>query len=184
VVQTDEKGFYSFPVECGKTYYVRAEKEDYQTKEGSVKSRIYSGNKEYPIVLEKRIKAIGVGTDLAKTLDIPIIYFDLDKSYIREDASFELAKVLVVMQEYPEMKIEVRSHTDSRQTVKYNEKLSDKRAKSTIDWLVKNGVNSVRLIGKGYGESQLVNHCADGVKCTEEEHQVNRRSEFIIVSMQ
>ena len=87
------------------------------------------------------------------------------------------------MQQYPEMKIEVRSHTDSRQTANYNEKLSDKRAKATVDWLVKNGINSVRLIGNGYGESQLVNHCADGVKCTEEEHQANRRSEFIIVSM-
>jgi outer membrane protein OmpA-like peptidoglycan-associated protein len=87
------------------------------------------------------------------------------------------------MQDFPEMKIEVRSHTDSRQTAKYNKKLSDKRAKATVAWLVKNGVDSTRIIGKGYGESQLVNHCADGVNCTEEEHQANRRSEFIIVSM-
>jgi len=107
----------------------------------------------------------------------------LDKSSIRKDAAYELAKVLAVMQEYPEMKIEVRSHTDSRQTAKYNDKLSNKRAKATVDWLVKNGINSVRLIGNGYGESQLVNNCSDGVICTEEEHQANRRSEFIIVSM-
>jgi outer membrane protein OmpA-like peptidoglycan-associated protein len=134
--------------------------------------------------LERRIKPITVGTDLAKTLDIPMIYFDLDKSYIRKDASYELAKVLTVMQQYPAMKIEVRSHTDSRQTAAYNEKLSDRRAKATVAWLVKNGINSARLIGKGYGESQLVNPCSDGVKCSEEEHQANRRSEFIIVSMQ
>ena len=135
------------------------------------------------MVLERRIKPIAVGTDLAKTLDIPLIYFDLDKSFIRKDAAYELAKVLEVMKQYPEMKIEVRSHTDSRQTTKYNKILSDKRAKSTVDWLVKNGINSVRLIGNGFGESQLVNHCAEGVKCSEEEHQANRRSEFIIVSM-
>jgi outer membrane protein OmpA-like peptidoglycan-associated protein/tetratricopeptide (TPR) repeat protein len=179
----DEKGYYSFAVDCGKTYYLRSSKEEYQTKEEKVKTKVRSGNKDFPVMLEKRIKQIAVGTDLAKTLDIPIIYFDLDKSTIRKDAAYELAKVLVVMQDFPEMKIEVRSHTDSRQTAKYNEKLSDKRAKATVAWLVKNGVDSTRIIGNGYGESQLVNHCSDGVKCTEEEHQANRRSEFIIVSM-
>lgn len=183
VVQTDAQGRYSFPVDCGKTYYVRGEKEEFLTNEVFVKTKILSGNKDLPVVLERQMKQVGVGTDLAKTLSIPIIYFDVDKSSIRADAAYELAKVLAVMQEFPEMKIEVRSHTDSRQTVKYNNRLSDKRAKATVDWLVKNGINSVRLIGNGYGESHLVNNCSDGVKCTEEEHQANRRSEFIIVSM-
>lgn len=183
VAQTDAQGRYSFAVDCSKTYYVRAEKDEYQTKEGSVKTKRFSGSKDYSIALERRIKPIAVGTDLAKILDIPMIYFDLDKSFIRKDASYELAKVLEVMQQYPEMKIEVRSHTDSRQTANYNEKLSDRRAKATVAWLVKNGINSARLIGKGYGETMLVNQCADGIKCTEEEHQVNRRSEFIIVSI-
>lgn len=183
VSQTDEKGFYRFPVDCGKMYYIRAEKDEYQTKEGSVKSKSFGSDKNFSMALEKRIKPISVGTDLAKTLDIPIIYFDLDKSVIRKDAAFELTKVLVVMQQYPEMIIDVRSHTDSRQTEQYNLKLSDKRAKATIAWLVKNGINSARLVGKGYGESQLVNKCKEGVKCTEEEHQANRRSEFIIVSI-
>jgi outer membrane protein OmpA-like peptidoglycan-associated protein len=184
VTQTDSQGRYSFAVECRKTYYVRAEKDEYQTKEGLVKTKIFSGTKDYPVDMEAKVKKVGIGTDLAKTLDIPMIYFDLDKSFIRKDASYELAKVLEVMQQNPAMKVEVRSHTDSRQTANYNEKLSDKRAKATVAWLVKNGINSARLIGKGYGESQLVNPCADGVICTEEEHQANRRSEFIIVSMQ
>jgi outer membrane protein OmpA-like peptidoglycan-associated protein/tetratricopeptide (TPR) repeat protein len=183
VVQTDEQGHFSFPVDCNKNYYVRGEKDEYLTNEIFVKSKIFSGIKEVPVVLERRLKPIGVGTDLSKTLNIPIIYFDLNKSFIRKDAAYELAKVLAVMQQFPEMKIEVRSHTDSRQTAKYNDKLSEARANATVDWLVKNGINSVRLIGKGYGESQLVNHCSDGVKCSEEEHQANRRSEFIIVSM-
>jgi outer membrane protein OmpA-like peptidoglycan-associated protein/tetratricopeptide (TPR) repeat protein len=183
VAQTDAQGRYSLPVDCGKTYYVRAEKDEYQTKEGSVKTKLFSGTKDHPVALEAKVKKVGVGTDLAKTLDIPMIYFDLDKFFIRKDASYELAKVLEVMQQNPTMKIEVRSHTDSRQTATYNEKLSDKRAKATVAWLVKNGIDSMRIIGKGYGESQLVNACADGVKCSEEEHQANRRSEFIIVSM-
>jgi outer membrane protein OmpA-like peptidoglycan-associated protein/tetratricopeptide (TPR) repeat protein len=182
-VQTDAQGRYSFPVDCGKNYYVRGEKDDYLTNEVFVKSKIFSGAKDLSIVLERRLKPIGMGTDLAKTLNIPIVYFDVDKASIRQDAAYELAKLLAVMEEYPELKIEVRSHTDSRQTAKYNEKLSDKRAKATVDWLVKKGINPVRLVGKGYGESMLVNHCSDGVNCTEEEHQANRRSEFIIVSM-
>ena len=181
---SDEKGRYNFEAVCGKTYYVRAEKLAYETKEAKVSIRNRTGKTELSLELEKRIKEVGVGTDLAKTLNIPIIYFDLDKSVIRKDAAFELEKILSVMQSNPKMKIDIRSHTDSRQTNKYNEKLSDRRAKATVEWLIKNGITSDRLTGKGYGESQLVNKCADGVKCTEEEHQVNRRSEFIIVTME
>ncbi|MNX55328.1 Outer membrane lipoprotein Omp16 precursor [compost metagenome] len=179
----DANGKYAFEVDCGKTYYVRAEKESYETKEAKATIARATGKTELALQLTKRIKPIDVGTDLAKTLDIPIIYFDLDKSVIRKDAAFELEKILAVMQQYPEMKIDVRSHTDSRQTKEYNAKLSDKRAKATIAWLVTNGIDTKRLTGKGYGETQLVNHCADGVKCTGAEHQANRRSEFIIVSM-
>jgi outer membrane protein OmpA-like peptidoglycan-associated protein/tetratricopeptide (TPR) repeat protein len=181
-VQTDAQGRYSFSVDCGKNYYVRGEKDEYLTNEVPVKSKIFSGSKELPVVLERRLKPIAIGTDLAKILNIPQIYFDLGKSSIREDAGYELAKVVAMMEEHPEIKIEVRSHTDSRQTAKYNIKLSEARAKATVDWLIKKGINSARLIGKGFGESQLLNHCSDGVECTEEEHQANRRCEFIIVS--
>jgi outer membrane protein OmpA-like peptidoglycan-associated protein len=78
------------------------------------------------------------------------------------------------------MKLDIRSHTDSRGSFKYNESLSDRRAQS-IGWLIENGVDKTRLTAKGYGESQLINKCADNVNCTAEEHQVNRRSEFIII---
>ena len=181
---SDETGRYNFEALCGKTYYVRADKMAYETTEAKVIVRNRTGKTELSLQLEKRIKEIGVGTDLAKTLNIPIIYFDLDKSAIRKDAAFELEKILSVMEANPKMKIDVRSHTDSRQTNKYNEKLSDRRAKATVEWLIKNGISSDRLTGKGYGESQLVNKCVDGVKCTEDEHQANRRSEFIIVTME
>nr|WP_315189684.1 OmpA family protein [uncultured Flavobacterium sp.] len=184
---SDENGNYSFEVVCGKTYFVRAEKLDYETKEGSINIAKTSGKSELNLALEQRIKPIGIGTDLAKTLSIPMIYFDLDKSFIRKDATFDLAKVLAVMQEYPKMKIDVRSHTDCRQTAQYNEALSNRRAKSTMAWLVKNGIEATRLTAKGYGESQLVNNCGceptNQSNCTEEQHQANRRSEFIITSM-
>lgn len=182
-VQSDEKGFYTFEVECGKTYYVRAEKDLYETKEVKINIPTNTGKTDKPIQLEKKVKPVTVGDDLAKAFGIKIIYFDLDKWNIRPDAALELEKILDVMEQYPNMKIDVRSHTDSRQTHKYNEKLSDRRAKSTMSWLVKNGINASRLTGKGYGETQLVNKCADNVQCTEEEHQANRRSEFIITAL-
>ncbi|MFH6995969.1 OmpA family protein [Flavobacterium sp. FlaQc-48] len=177
-------GTYSFDVKCNKTYHIRAVKQDYETSESPVTIQPEDNKSELNVKLEKQIKEIAVGTDLAKTLNIPIIYFDLDQSFIRKEAAFELEKVLAVMKQYPKMKIEVRSHTDSRQTEKYNMVLSNKRAKATIEWFVKRGIETNRISGKGYGESQLVNKCSDHVTCTEEEHQLNRRSEFIIVSMQ
>ncbi len=180
---SDHDGNYSFEVLCGKTYFVRAEKQGFEIKEGNISIVKTSGKSQLNLTLEQRIKPIGIGTDLAKTLNIPMIYFDLDKSVIRNNATFELAKVLAIMQEYPNMKIDIRSHTDSRQTTRYNKTLSDKRAKSTMAWLIKNGIQATRLKAKGYGESQLINKCSDGVPCTEEEHQANRRSEFVVVSM-
>ncbi|MHC0447614.1 OmpA family protein [Flavobacterium sp. 3-218] len=181
---TNADGTYNFKVDCNKKYHVRTIKENYETKEIPVTTKETAGKTEVAVPLEKRIKPIDVGTDLAKTLNIPIIYFDLDKSTITKQAAFELEKIIAVMQQYPKMKIDVRSHTDSRQTAKYNLDLSNRRAKSTMQWLTKNGINKNRLTGKGYGESQLVNKCADNVLCTEAEHQLNRRSEFIIVSME
>ena len=116
-----------------------------------------------------------------------MIYFDLDKSFIRPDAALELEKILTVMKENPTMTVDVRSHTDCRQTVAYNAALSQKRVATTIAWLVQNGIDKNRLTGKGYGESQLTNACpcepTNESTCSEEEHQLNRRSEFIITSM-
>ena len=183
-VLSDSKGSYTFSdVNCGKKYYVRASKVDYETKEIPITINKLSGNTSLPIQLEKRIKPIAVGTDLAKVLEIPIIYFDLDKATIKKESAFQLEKIVEILNQYPDLKLDIRSHTDSRQTAKYNEILSDKRAKSTIKWLVEKGIDPSRLTGKGYGETQLVNQCADGVKCSEEEHQLNRRSEFIITNI-
>lgn len=184
----NEKGEYKFEeLECEKTYFVRAEKKDYETVETSVVTGSAPGETTAKLPITKRVKQVGVGSDLAKAFDIKIIYFDLDKSNIRPDAALELEKILQVMKQYPTMKVDVRSHTDCRQTAKYNQALSDRRAKSTIAWLVKNGVAVDRLTGKGYGESQLVNDCGceptNESKCSEEEHQANRRSEFIITAM-
>lgn len=181
---SDAKGTYTFDaVECKKVYYVRAEKKDYNTVEETVVIGSETGETKLPLEMEPTVVPVKVGDDLAKVFKIKIIYFDLDKWNIRPDAAFDLAKIVDVMKEHPTMKIDVRSHTDSRQTHQYNEKLSDRRAKSTIAWMIGQGIGADRLTGKGYGETQLINKCSDNVECTEEEHQANRRSEFIITEL-
>lgn len=178
-----EKGLYSFKIDCNKKYLVRVSKEEYETIEKSFEPISINGESKLDFELKRKIFPIEVGTDLAKVLNISIIYFDLDKWNIRKDAAEDLEKIIAVMNQYPSMTIDIRSHTDSRQSHKYNEQLSDRRAKSTLEFMVKNGINRSRLTAKGYGETQLVNNCSDDVPCSETEHQKNRRSEFIVIKM-
>lgn len=125
-------------------------------------------------------KVITDGANLAEQLGILPIYFDLNGTKIRKASELELNKIVQVLKDYPLMTIDVRSHTDSRGDNNYNLKLSDRRAKTTINYIVSKGINAERITGRGYGETQLLNGCKDGVKCTEAEHQLNRRSEFIV----
>jgi outer membrane protein OmpA-like peptidoglycan-associated protein/tetratricopeptide (TPR) repeat protein len=180
---TDDKGSYNLAVECGKTYSIRIQKTDYTPKEEQIVISKLTGNTNIVTKLDKDECNVKVGGDLGKCFGITMIYFDLDKSDIRPEAAIDLEKILDVLLQNPTIELDIRSHTDSRQTFKYNESLSDRRAKSTIAWLIKNGISASRLTGKGYGELQLINKCADGVICTEEEHQQNRRSEFIITKL-
>ncbi len=123
-----------------------------------------------------------IGDDLGKILELNPIYFDFDKSFIRADAAVELNKIADFMRQYTNMKIEVRSHTDSRGSYQYNVGLSQRRAKSTVAYLVNQGnISRDRLTSGAYSEGRLVNQCSDGVSCSKVAHQLNRRSEFIIV---
>lgn len=183
-LSTDQKGDFTYDqAECGKVYYIRVLKEEYLTTEEKVIVPVEQGKTEVNIGLEKNIEKITTGTDLAKVFAIEMIYFDLDKFNIRPDAALDITKVVEVMKQYPTMKIEIASHTDSRASKSYNLTLSQKRAQSTMDFMIKSGIDKSRLIAKGYGESQLVNKCADGVPCSDEEHQQNRRSQFVITAM-
>jgi len=110
------------------------------------------------------------------------IYFNLDKDYIRKDAISKLEEVVRLMNENPKLVIEVHSFCDSRNSGRYNDDLSTRRAKNTIEYLITKGINPNRLNGKAFGELGLVNDCGDGVDCPESKHELNRRSEFIIVS--
>lgn len=136
------------------------------------------------VELKEKLQKFEIGADIAKVIQINPIYFDLAKWNIRADAAKELDKIVKVMQENPTMTIELGSHTDCRSSKTYNLLLSDKRAKSSATYIVSKGIDKNRIIGKGYGESKLINKCECEGKvissCSEEEHQANRRTEFLI----
>ncbi|KAF2511956.1 OmpA family protein [Flavobacterium foetidum] len=201
---SDEKGNFIFPkIKCGRKYSIRSSKNEYGIKEVQLSLKRENGSTAIVINMNKMFKPIAaktieikkngakpvnigpikVGTDLAKVLKLPMNFFDLNKATIKKTSEPQLNKLVAVLKEYSTIKLDIRSHTDSRSSAASNQILSDKRAQSTKDWLVKNGIDSSRLTAKGYGETQLVNKCADGVQCTEKEHMQNRRSEFIIVSL-
>ncbi len=171
-------GTYNFVGDCGTQYTVRGVKEGYNPYEKMIETPSLSGTIDVPLPL-KRIGPCPPN-DLGCRLNLQPIYFDFDKSNIRKDAEIELAKILAAMREYPELIIHIESHTDSRGNDNYNMSLSERRAQATLKWLVGKGIDKNRLTAKGYGESQLVNQCSNGVNCTAEEHQLNRRSMFII----
>ncbi len=110
------------------------------------------------------------------------ILYDYDKWDIRPDAEPDLQYLTDLMKKYPDMKIELSSHTDARGKDDYNESLSQKRAESAKTWIVAKGVTADRIVAKGYGEKMLLNECGNGVECSEEQHQLNRRTEFKILS--
>lgn len=123
--------------------------------------------------------------EIEKTFKIDNIYYDFDKSYIRPDAAIELDKVVQLLEDNPAITVELGSHTDSRGRDGYNMSLSDRRAASAVEYIINNGgIDQERITSKGYGESQLANRCSNGVKCSEEEHQFNRRTELKITGIE
>ena len=174
-------GAYTIKVDCLKGFFIRVSKESYSTEEEYVQAATRPVKKEIDFYLEKEEVTAVTGEDLAKILDLKPIYFDFDKARIRPDAEVELQKVIAAMEKYPTLKIDVRSHTDSRGPDAYNMQLSERRAQATITYMVSKGIDASRISGKGYGETQLVNNCDNGVSCSKADHQLNRRSEFIIL---
>lgn len=183
---TDSNGMYTFNnIPYNKTMRIKVEKEDYLTNEFVIQTRTASNPLDYEnatqksVALEKRIVPVKTGDDLAKLLEIGNLYFDFEKYDITPTAALQLEKIAKLMQLYPEVKIEIKTYTDSRGTTTFNQKLSDNRYKSVINWLKNKGIDAKRLSGKGYGESKIINQCTDTVECTVAEHELNRRCEFI-----
>lgn len=176
---TDSKGTYSLVLDCNQGNFVRALMEGYTPHEEYI--GVSDGKpKIIDFYLERDRVTAGYGDDLAKLLQLSTIYFDFDKYNIRKDSEVEIEKVIAAMEKYPSLKIKVNSHTDSRGPAAYNLWLSQKRAESTVNYMINKGISKDRLLSEGFGESKLLNECADGVPCSAANHDVNRRSEFII----
>ena len=179
-VIADSFATFKFEVDCSKSYKVIGSKEDYTED-----TEQFTTTDEQDLELSL---GLSLGTsDFVKIrgllmININPIYFDLNKSFIRKEAAIELEKVVRIMKKYPELTIELGSHTDSKAPDKYNWALSERRAQSTLSWLIDRGVDASNISGKGYGETQLVNKCSNDVECSEAAHQLNRRTEFVILN--
>ena len=178
---TGADGAYTHIIPRDEKFVLKGSKEKYQDVSKDFSSFGLEMVRELVVDLNIGLKPI---EDVVVLADLDIIYFDLDKYNIREDAALELDKVVALMNKYPGMVIRLESHTDSRAPDQYNVVLSNNRAKSTNDYIVARGISQERITKyEGFGETQLVNKCTNDVKCTEDEHQLNRRTEFIIIKM-
>ena len=182
MVAEDDGSFLFEDLDGNTKYTVRTIRSDYFEEEVTVTTKDNEVvNTEIAL---RRLKEMIAVEDGIRKLKTEMIYFDFDKSYIRKDASEELDRLIQVMIEYPNMVIKIESHTDSRGTRVYNKYLSDKRAKSTKNYIISKGIDASRIQSAiGYGEERLINECNGKVRCTEAKHLLNRRSEFIIVEM-
>ncbi|SDS30660.1 OmpA family protein [Christiangramia echinicola] len=176
-LETDEEGNYETEIARDKSFPIEAKEIKYETFEGELSTMDSDDTDE----MEYNIQLNPV-KDVEYLAEIDNIYFDFDKSNIRPDAAKELDKLITLMQdEYPDLVIEIGSHTDRRGSNAYNEKLAERRAKSTRDYLVENGVAEERIVEfKGYGETKPAIDCD---RCSEDDHQLNRRSMFSVVKM-
>lgn len=165
-------GRVSFEVECDQQYVVQASKDDFETNSVTVSSD------EERVDAEVKLRPIEEIIVEDRVVLNPIL-FDFDKHNIKPQAALELDKLVQIMKKYPKMVIRVEGHTDSRGSAEYNLELSDKRVQSSIQYVISKGIDESRISGAGYGQSRPVHDC--GADCTEEQHQENRRSEFIIV---
>ncbi|MDP3556937.1 MAG: OmpA family protein [Bacteroidota bacterium] len=190
---TTATGDYHKPIKDKKvgdkiSYSFKLEKEGYLTKTAIFIYDIKApGEIKVNESINLSIGKVAVGMDLAKMIDIKPIYFDLGKSVITKNAAIELDKIVAAMNEYPNMYVELGSHTDCRGSAAANMKLSTARAKSSAAYIIKKGINKSRMTGKGYGEAKLLNGCICEGKikptCSEEEHTKNRRTEFLITKL-
>ncbi len=174
-VVTGKQGEFDFTLNINKDYSVAADKYGYFLSSEIDVSTRKAGKDTIEIVLE--LQRISVG----EVVKLENIYYDFDKYNIRSDAARELNRFVSFMNKYPGLVVELRSHTDSRGSDTYNKWLSQKRAESAVAYVIKNGVGKNRITAKGFGESKPVNKCTNRVPCSEEEHQMNRRTEFVVI---
>lgn len=172
-----DNGYFAFEADKLKDYVLLAEREGYHAD--SVRVKTPQPSRDTTIKVALYLEPV---YETGNKFVLENIYYDFDKHNIRSDAAVVLDQLVRTMRDNPTLKIELSSHTDSRGSNKYNEKLSQRRAQSAVDYIVSKGIDNTRIVAKGYGENRLINHCADGVSCTIDQHQQNRRTEVEVLS--
>ncbi len=175
-VTTKEDGAYEFTIDCNQNYVIIGSMEAYKNDMFELSTNTFNETiTEQDLFLEPLV----IGNQIV----INPIFFNFSKWDIRTDAEYELENIVDVLRVNPTMIIKIESHTDSRGRDKFNLKLSDKRAKATKDYIISRGIEKDRIQSAiGFGESKLLNKCSNGVRCSKEEHQLNRRSYFYIIT--
>ena len=198
-LQTDANGKVMLKVQCNCHHTIIATKDGYLFNESDLSFEqqeclpsFSEKSGEFLIALTKipekelELKKHFLGDEKkdfekGQTIVLRNLYYDFDKYNIRPDASIQLDKLVELLEYYPEMEVKLLSHTDSKGKAAYNQRLSQKRAQAAVDYITAKGISRSRIQAVGYGESQLVNGCKDGVECSEQEHQENRRTEIQII---
>lgn len=208
-----EDALFSFSIKCGTSYKIEARKTDYTLeskdfitsdetdKELKLVILLDKGNIDFvtDAIVKKEEKNLEVIKPVEKSIvildktkqtksckfivSIDPIYFDFKSSYLNKNAKIELQNIVDILNQYPKMVIKIASHADAQGSDKTNNWFADRRAKRTLDFIVKNGIDSSRITTRGFGETQLRNECGNGVDCKEAKHAQNRRVEFVVVSM-
>ena len=179
---SDSQGNFTLEGDCTKgDYFIVTTKADYKETKFNFTNKGEAEITNLEIALKSSIDEAVTGDDLAKKLNLEKIYFDFDKANIRRDAQVVLEKVVAYLRQYPNTNIQIGSHTDARGNDNYNLSLSNRRAKATLQYLITQGIDKNRLSAQGYGETNLTNNCDNTTKCSEEEHQLNRRSVFLVI---
>ena len=174
--QSTENGTFEFVLDRDLDYQVFARKAGYHPDSASVSTVgiIKSDTVHVALLLDPEFT-------IGQRIELENIYYDFDKHNIRPDAAEILDRLVKIMQDYPTLKIELSSHTDSRGSDAYNQALSQRRAQAAVNYLVSRGIASDRMVAEGYGETRLVNDCGNGVPCSREQHQANRRTEVTVL---
>ena len=186
-IVTDEKGFFKFQLDQNADYEISGTKDGYYTSVSEATTKGLNRSQTLYVKLFLSIEEVIIGETriLGKEsfggFKFDPIYYDLDKHNIRPDATMALDKVVDFMVKNPKLIIELGSHTDSRSSNEYNLSLSERRSLAAVEYIVNKGIASDRISAKGYGETTLVNKCSDGVKCNEDDHQLNRRTVIKVV---
>lgn len=182
---SDEKGGFSYCLKCKTTYSISAMKNGSISEVGIISTKDGNCGKNSKLGITLYLSAEGLNAPLAvgTVIQLPNIYYNFDDASLRPDALQDLNLVVQLLNMYPEVDLELASHTDARGRTRYNQELSQNRSNNAVQYILSQGISNNRIRAAGYGEAKVRNRCVDGVACSEQEHQQNRRTEIVVTKV-